>query len=337
MLRTLKLRTRNALLLLFTKLGAYEMLLRERESLRSELSRLQEERNALYAQLVGVGKERDDLRELGNKAGLIEVERLAWEYFATRYRWQNRAICAEHFGPAEPQSKPVAEMPAELRDAYTLGGRIPVEPVYMDETYPGNWPLVYRDEEIDHYIAQMREGRTFIYGMVDEWVQEAFRRYPVKGLDVVTMGSRAPWYEAMIIAHGGRAATIDYNRIICRTSRVKSWTTAEWDANPAPFDYALSISSFEHDGLGAYGDPLDPEGDLKAMKKMKQVVKPGGILLFAVPTGADKILFNQARVYGRIRMPMMLEGWKMIDSVGFTDDLLDSNGHHQPVLVLRNV
>jgi hypothetical protein len=78
-------------------------------------------------------------------------------------------------------------------------------------------------------------------------------------------------------------------------------------------------------------------GDLKAMKKMKEVVKPGGILLFAVPTGADKVMFNQSRVYGRIRMPMMLDGWEMIDSVGFTDDLLDSNGHQQPVLILRNV
>jgi hypothetical protein len=71
---------------------------------------------------------------------------------------------------------------------------------------------------------------------------------------------------------------------------------------------AFDLSSFEHDGLGAYGDPLDPERDLTAMKKMKQVVKLGGILLFALPTGADKVMFNQARVYGRIRLPMMLEG-----------------------------
>jgi hypothetical protein len=149
------------------------------------------------------------------------------EYFATRYRWQNMTICSEHFGPPESQPKPVTEMRAELRDAYTLGGRIPVEAAYMDETYPANWPLIYRDDEIDDYISRIRQGRHFVYGMVDEWVQEAFRRYPIKDLDVVTMGSRAPWYEAMIIAHGGRAATIDYNRIICRSSRVRSWTTAE--------------------------------------------------------------------------------------------------------------
>ena len=164
---------------------------------------------ALHAQLVSVGKERDDLRELGSRAGLLETQCVAMEYFATRYRWQNLAICREHYGPPDPQPKPVAKMPPELRDGYTLRGRVPVEAAYMDETYPANWPLIYRDEEIDNYISLIKGGRTSIYGMVDAWVQEAFRRYPIQNLDVVTMGSRAPWYEAMIIAHGGRAATID--------------------------------------------------------------------------------------------------------------------------------
>ena len=29
------------------------------------------------------------------------------------------------------------------------------------------------------------------------------------------------------------------------------------------YDVCLSISSFDHDGLGRYGDPLDPSGDLR--------------------------------------------------------------------------
>ena len=32
------------------------------------------------------------------------------------------------------------------------------------------------------------------------------------------------------------------------------------------FDVALSISSFDHDGLGRYGDPLEPDNDLRAMR-----------------------------------------------------------------------
>ena len=53
----------------------------------------------------------------------------------------------------------------------------------------------------------------------------------------------------------------------------------------------------EHIGLGRYGDPLDYEGDLKAIKELKRVLKPGGDLLFVVPIGKPKIMFNAHRIY----------------------------------------
>lgn len=53
----------------------------------------------------------------------------------------------------------------------------------------------------------------------------------------------------------------------------------------------------EHIGLGRYGDRLDPEGDLKAISELKRVLSPGGSLLFAVPIGVPKIMFNAHRIY----------------------------------------
>ncbi len=54
----------------------------------------------------------------------------------------------------------------------------------------------------------------------------------------------------------------------------------------------------EHVGLGRYGDPLDPDGDLKAIAELKRVLAPGGLLLFVVPVGGiSKILFNAHRIY----------------------------------------
>jgi Caenorhabditis protein of unknown function, DUF268 len=47
--------------------------------------------------------------------------------------------------------------------------------------------------------------------------------------------------------------------------------------------------------MGMYGDPLDPDGDLKAMRKMKQRIKLNGLLFLAVPVGRDKILFKNVR------------------------------------------
>jgi SAM-dependent methyltransferase len=69
-----------------------------------------------------------------------------------------------------------------------------------------------------------------------------------------------------------------------------------------PFD-SKSIESLscmhvvEHIGLGRYGDPLDPEGDLKAIEELKRVLKPGGSLLFVTPVGQPRIVFNAHRIY----------------------------------------
>ena len=58
------------------------------------------------------------------------------------------------------------------------------------------------------------------------------------------------------------------------------------------------MHTIEHIGLGRYGDPLDPEGDLKAIKELIRVLSPGGSLLFVVPIGSKpKIMFNAHRIY----------------------------------------
>lgn len=53
----------------------------------------------------------------------------------------------------------------------------------------------------------------------------------------------------------------------------------------------------EHIGLGRYGDPLDYDGDLKAISELKRVIAIGGSLLFVVPIGKPKIVFNAHRIY----------------------------------------
>lgn len=53
----------------------------------------------------------------------------------------------------------------------------------------------------------------------------------------------------------------------------------------------------EHIGLGRYGDPLDAEGDIKAMRELARVVSVGGSLLFVVPVGRPRIQFNAHRIY----------------------------------------
>ncbi len=58
------------------------------------------------------------------------------------------------------------------------------------------------------------------------------------------------------------------------------------------------MHTVEHIGLGRYGDPLDPNGDLKAIAELKRVLAYGGNLLFVVPIGGKpKIMYNAHRIY----------------------------------------
>lgn len=53
----------------------------------------------------------------------------------------------------------------------------------------------------------------------------------------------------------------------------------------------------EHIGLGRYGDPIDPRGDVKAIEELQRVLAPQGNLLFVAPIGKPQLRFNAHRIY----------------------------------------
>lgn len=55
-------------------------------------------------------------------------------------------------------------------------------------------------------------------------------------------------------------------------------------ATPTTKQY-FYICSFDHDGLGRYGDPINPVGDIVAMETVMHVLKEGGLLFLTVPIG----------------------------------------------------
>ncbi len=80
----------------------------------------------------------------------------------------------------------------------------------------------------------------------------------------------------------------------------------------------------EHIGLGRYGDPLDPEGDLKAVAELKRVLAPGGSLLFVVPVGRSRLMFNGHRIYSFAQIENMFAGLELKECALIPDDF--SNG-----------
>jgi SAM-dependent methyltransferase len=66
----------------------------------------------------------------------------------------------------------------------------------------------------------------------------------------------------------------------------------------------------EHIGLGRYGDPLDPRGDINAAAELARVLSVGGSLLFVAPVGRPRVCFNAHRVYS---FEMVLELFSGLD------------------------
>ena len=84
--------------------------------------------------------------------------------------------------------------------------------------------------------------------------------------------------------------------------QLNNLTSQAADLHALPFKdqtvHSLScMHVVEHVGLGRYGDPLDVDGDLKAIQELSRVLAIGGSLLFVVPVGKPKIMFNAHRIY----------------------------------------
>ena len=92
----------------------------------------------------------------------------------------------------------------------------------------------------------------------------------------------------------------DYRPADLDLSNLRS-DSADLLALPFPDRSIPSLSCMhvvEHVGLGRYGDPLDPDGDLKAIAELKRVLAYNGDLFFVVPIGnPGRIMFNAHRIY----------------------------------------
>jgi len=106
---------------------------------------------------------------------------------------------------------------------------------------------------------------------------------------------------------------VDYNKPQCDHAKIKVLTHSELNNGDLRTDFAFAYSSFEHDGLGRYGDPIAPDGDLQAMRHARDRLKDGGILFCGVPLGRDCLLWNCHRIYGKKRLPLLLKGWHCLD------------------------
>lgn len=229
-------------------------------------------------------------------------------------------------------------IPRELYDEFTLGGLVPVYDLYFNDKYSSSTPIIFTTEKIEEYTYNISQKQSVQYDDIDPYLFELFDNYKsfIAGKIVGVIGSRTCFYESLVLYYGGNPITVEYNTLNSQDSRIKVLTVAEYNANPIIFDIIISISSLEHDGLGRYGDPIDPWGDIKTMKKFRKMIQPDGLLFLAIPVGEDAILWNANRIYGALRLPLLLSGWNKIDVAHFNENNLYLKNHeNHSIFVLK--
>jgi len=279
----------------------------------------------------GVGQHRVSLR--GEKVSLVNKNMNCPVLWA-------KLLVAFHTG-FEVQWPPPrwAELPKWRRDAYTMNGQIEIPGEYYIKParYAGGsmvnpvWDKAALERAIsspstadfpksmfsyDH--ATLKELATFVSKHSDK----------TSGKIGLVVGSERPWVE--IIANSrtyGKAKgtwTLEYGKL---ESAHPSFTTRQPDGfaiemlarNSEPlFDFAITFSSLEHSGLGRYGDPLDPYGDLEAAAQVWCSLKPGGYFFFGVPTSVgatykDYLFYNAHRVYGVNRLAQVFANFEIVE------------------------
>ncbi|MDD5056762.1 MAG: DUF268 domain-containing protein [Sideroxydans sp.] len=75
----------------------------------------------------------------------------------------------------------------------------------------------------------------------------------------------------------------------------------------------------EHIGLGRYGDPLDPQGSVKAAHELQRVASRNGNLFLSLPIGRERVCFNAHRVHSPITVLKMFSMMKLVE-FSYVDD-----------------
>lgn len=194
-------------------------------------------------------------------------------------------------------------------------------------------------QELFHvYGRLMDEGQTvscpdYPHSAEDvRLAMQTFEARPIDQLKLAVWSSISPWVEVTLMALGGRdIVTVDYNPPVLLTTQptLKKGSTpaslktmdlpqvANVYASEGPlFDVIVSFSGIEHDGLGRYGDPVNPYGDFAAMVELWHVLREDGLLLLAIPTvKEDNVVYPKHRLYGPKRLELLFEHFDLLGRV----------------------
>jgi hypothetical protein len=162
----------------------------------------------------------------------------------------------------------------------------------------------------------------------------------VANKDCLVLGSISPWVECLLLHFGAKSvSTMDYVAPECNYKI--NILQINGLNNIAKYDVVVSYSSLEHDGLGRYGDPINPNGDIDACIEAYSLLKNNGYFICGIPIGDGFIEGNYHRIYNKKRVNKLFSLFgTLIGSVNYLtfDDGLNYSGkdwQNQPIFIYK--
>ena len=155
---------------------------------------------------------------------------------------------------------------------------------------------------LGHYISERVIEYSFVLGRLAE-------NPAVKVLDVGCCESFLTHY---LIEKGFDTYGIDVRPYPEKSPRLNFYQTNTWDTpfEDGYFGRIVIVSTLEHIGLGAYGGPVEDEGDLMAMRELRRILDNNGTLLLTLPVGPEYSVGWERR-YDCDRLVGLLEGFTL--------------------------
>lgn len=250
-------------------------------------------------------------------------------------------------------NSPYKKIPDELVKYYSMNGKIQIIDRFFDSSKKKKIPI-WDQNYINKYVNKNTEKNIknnigiSNYGPGIEplkWILYAIKKYNIINKKIGVVGSTSPWIESLLLNFNNEIHTIEYNVPIIKTNKykLKSKNYFNFEKENNNYDCIISFSSIEHSGLGRYGDPLNPNGDLETMKAIHKNLKSNGFLFLGIPVGIDVVAWNAHREYGRIRYPILIKDFIELEWIGVEKNKIDGDinpigfSDNQPLIILKKL
>lgn len=237
-------------------------------------------------------------------------------------------------------SNPPKEIPQDLILDFTLNNQIPVTYEYHNEfrILPQNFTKITFNNLIQkakrREYSNYQERDTNLFNALDYLSEK------IKYKEVLLVDNNDPWIESILLAYEAIPVILKKNLTLTKNHQTNYIPFNQYEKDPKFFDFIFCISTLQYEGLGRYNEMLDPKGDLNTINNLKNMLTPDGLLILAIPIGPDQLVWNAHRIYGPLRLKLLLKGWKPIKYFGYyfekTFENPNNDNHlYQPIFFLK--